>query len=62
MDKKIEKKGLNWTKILIYAAVIGGVGFLLTKIYKDAGTSRLNVETERLAAMIRQDAAPVTMR
>ncbi|MEL6718290.1 MAG: hypothetical protein AAFP82_06215, partial [Bacteroidota bacterium] len=47
MDEKIEKK----RPIGKYALITLGVllmGFLLTSIYKDAGTSRLNVEQERL--------------
>lgn len=48
MDKKIEKKSWTWQKIALY---IGGAAiavFLLSSIWKDAGTSKLNVETERL--------------
>lgn len=48
MDRKIEKKGFSWQKILLYLVIIGALGFLISSIYKDAGTSRLNVETERL--------------
>lgn len=48
MDKKIEKKNWTWQKIAIYAAVVVGVAFLFSTIWKDAGTSKLNVETERL--------------
>ncbi len=48
MDKKIQKKRFTWQKILLYAVILGAAGFLFSAIYKDAGTSRLNVETERL--------------
>jgi len=48
MDKKIEKKKFNLPKILLYLAIAAGAVFLFFNIYKDAGTSRLNVETERL--------------
>lgn len=48
MDRKIEKKKFQPGKIALYAVIIGAAGFFLSNIYKDAGTSRLNVETERL--------------
>lgn len=48
MDKKIEKKGLKWQKIALYAVIAAAVGYFITTVYKDAGTSRLNVETDRL--------------
>ncbi|MFT5747632.1 MAG: HlyD family secretion protein [Paraglaciecola sp.] len=48
MDKKIEKAGLGWKKIVFLAAIAAGVIFFISKLYQDAGTSRLNVETERL--------------
>ena len=48
MDKKIEKKNWTWQKIALYVAILGGAGFLFSAIWKDAGTSKLNVETERL--------------
>ncbi|MEM8525321.1 MAG: efflux RND transporter periplasmic adaptor subunit [Bacteroidota bacterium] len=47
MDEKIEKKRPIWKYLLIAVGVIG-MTFLLTSIYRDAGTSRLNVEQERL--------------
>ncbi|MEN0048839.1 MAG: efflux RND transporter periplasmic adaptor subunit [Bacteroidota bacterium] len=47
MDEKIEKKRPIGRYLLIAVGVIG-LTFLLTSIYKDAGTSRLNVEQERL--------------
>ena len=48
MDKKIEKKRWPLQKIILVVAAIGAIGFLLSNIYRDAGISRLNVETERL--------------
>lgn len=48
MDKKIEKKRFNLKKIALYAAGIAAAGFLFSAIYRDAGTSRLNVQEERL--------------
>lgn len=48
MDRKIEKKKWSIGRIAVFAGVIGLAVFLLTAIYKDAGTSRLNVEGERL--------------
>ena len=48
MDKKIEKKNWTWQKIAIYVAILAGAAFLFSTIWKDAGTSKLNVETERL--------------
>lgn len=48
MDRKIEKKRFQPGKILLYAGIIGIAVFLLSNIWKDAGTSRLNVERERL--------------
>ncbi len=48
MDRKIEKKRFTWQKIVLYALGIGVLAFLVSAIWRDAGTSRLNVETERL--------------
>lgn len=48
MDKKLEKKKWSWQKIALYVAILAGAGFLFSAIWKDAGTSKLNVETERL--------------
>lgn len=48
MDKKIEKKTWTWQKIALYVAIVAGAGLLFSAIWKDAGTSKLNVETERL--------------
>jgi len=48
MDKKIEKNRFPLKKIIPTIIVIGVFGFLISAIYRDAGTSRLNVERERL--------------
>ena len=48
MDKKIEKKRWTWQRILILVAILGGLGFLVSSVLKNAGTSRLNVQSERL--------------
>ena len=48
MDKKIEKKKWTWQKILLVLAGLGLAGFVGSRIYKDAGVSKLNVETNRL--------------
>lgn len=48
MDKKIEKKRWTWQRILILVVLIGGVGYLVSAVVKSAGTSRLNVQSERL--------------
>jgi len=48
MDKKIEKKRFQPKKLLLYAVGLGVFVFLISAIWRDSGTSRLNVETERL--------------
>jgi len=48
MDRKIEKKRWSWPKIGIGILILSGLAFLVSSIYKDAGVSRLNVNTERL--------------
>lgn len=48
MDKKIEKKRWGVQKIGLYVLGLAAAVFLFTAIYRDAGTSRLNVEQERL--------------
>lgn len=48
MDKKIEKKRWTWQKIAIYGVIAVIAVFVFTSIWRDAGTSKLNVETERL--------------
>lgn len=48
MDKKIEKKRWTWQRILILVAVVGGLGLIISSVLKNAGTSRLNVQSERL--------------
>lgn len=48
MDKKIEKKRWTWQRILLLVAVVGGLGLIISSVLKNAGTSRLNVQSERL--------------
>jgi RND family efflux transporter, MFP subunit len=48
MDKKIEKNRWNIPKMSFYAVGLIAFGLFISKIYKDSGTSRLNVEVERL--------------
>lgn len=48
MDRKIEKKKFTWQRLLIAAIVIAGAAYLITNLYKNAGVSKLNVQTERL--------------
>lgn len=48
MDKKIDKKRWSVQKIGLYVLGLAAAVFLFTAIYRDAGTSRLNVEQERL--------------
>ena len=48
MDKKIERKRFTWQRILVAVAVVGGLIFLIASVVKNAGTSRLNVQSERL--------------
>jgi len=48
MDKKIEKKKWPWWRIAIYVGIVGGIAFFLASLYREAGTSRLNVNTDRI--------------
>lgn len=48
MDKRIEKKTWTWQRILLVAAAVVVAAVLISAIWRDAGTSRLNVERERL--------------
>jgi HlyD family secretion protein len=48
MDRKIEKKKWTWQRILLIAIIAAAVIFFGRKMYQSAGTSRLNVVTERL--------------
>lgn len=48
MDRKITKKRFTWQRLLLAAAGLALVGFLVASIWKNAGTSRLNVQSERL--------------
>ena len=48
MDKKIEKNKWPIQKIILYAVIAIAAVVLFRTLYRDAGTSRLNVEEERL--------------
>ncbi len=48
MDRKIEKKTWTAKRIGLYTIAVAVVGFLFSAIYREAGTSRLNVQSERL--------------
>ncbi|MEM9824664.1 MAG: efflux RND transporter periplasmic adaptor subunit [Bacteroidota bacterium] len=48
MDKKIENNRWNIPRMSFYAIGLIAFAFFVSKIYKDSGTSRLNVEVERL--------------
>lgn len=48
MDRKIEKKRFTWQKIALVGGVVAIAGYFLFSIWKDAGTSKLNVQSERL--------------
>lgn len=48
MDRKITKKRFTWQRLLLAAVGLAIVGFLIASIWKNAGTSRLNVQSERL--------------
>jgi HlyD family secretion protein len=48
MDRKIEKKTFTWPRILLGGGGLALAILLATFIYRDAGTSRLNVVRERL--------------
>ncbi len=48
MDRKIEKKKWTWKRIVPIVLITGVLGYLLFNLYQTSGTSRLNVETDRL--------------
>ncbi len=48
MDRKIEKKKWPVQRIALYSIALAAIAFFVQAIYKDTGTTRLNVETERL--------------
>lgn len=48
MDRQIKKNFWTWQKVVIILGAAALVTFLGMAIYRDAGKSRLNVETERL--------------
>ncbi len=48
MDRQIKKNFWTWQKIVLIGGGVALAAFLGSAIYRDAGKSRLNVETERL--------------
>ncbi|MCB0706351.1 MAG: efflux RND transporter periplasmic adaptor subunit [Saprospiraceae bacterium] len=48
MDKKINKKKLSWQRISAIGIGLVLAGFVIFKLYQSSGSSRLNVNTERL--------------
>jgi HlyD family secretion protein len=48
MDKKIKKNKWPWQKIAVIVVVLAAVGFFAKEMYSSAGTSKLNVQTDRL--------------
>ncbi|TNE59264.1 MAG: HlyD family efflux transporter periplasmic adaptor subunit [Bacteroidetes bacterium] len=50
MDRKIEKKRFTWPRIILGAVGLIVVVYLIASMWKSAGTSRLNVQKERLMA------------
>lgn len=48
MDRKIEKKRFTWQRIILVLAAAGALIFLIATMLRRSGTSRLNVQTERL--------------
>lgn len=48
MDRKIEKKTWTWQRLTLIGGALALATVLIASIYRDAGTSRLNVEKERL--------------
>jgi len=48
MDKKLDKKGIGWQKIALIVVALGVASFVGNNMYKNAGVSKLNVETNRL--------------
>lgn len=48
MDRKIEKKKWPVQRIALYSIALGAIAFFISAVYRDSGTSRLNVQTERL--------------
>ncbi|NND34364.1 MAG: HlyD family efflux transporter periplasmic adaptor subunit [Saprospiraceae bacterium] len=48
MDRKIERKKWRWQRILPIAIITAILLYFIFNIYQSSGTSRLNVQTERL--------------
>jgi HlyD family secretion protein len=48
MDRKIEKKRWRWQRVVPIAAISALIIYFSINVYRSSGTSRLNVQTERL--------------
>ena len=48
MDRKIKKKKWTWQRIMLIAIGVILIAYVLTRVYQNSGTSKLNVVTERL--------------
>ncbi len=48
MDQKIEKKNRTWQKIILGILAAGLIGWFGYNFYQDAGTSKLNVQSNRI--------------
>ena len=48
MDRKITKKRWTWQSLTAIAIALGAAVFFINYVYKNAGVSQLNVQTERL--------------
>lgn len=48
MDRKIEKRTMNWQRISVVAIALAAGVFFVNYVYKNSGVSRLNVQTDRL--------------
>ncbi len=48
MDKKIKKNKWPWQRITVIVIGLAALGFFAKEMYSSAGTSKLNVQTERL--------------
>lgn len=48
MDRKIEKKPRRWQNVLIGLLILIAVGYFILDVFANTGTSRLNVDTQRI--------------
>ena len=48
MDRKVKKKKWTWQRIAVIAIVVAAVAFFAKEMYQTAGTSKLNVQSDRL--------------